>query len=242
MKLTVIIGAVLFSFGSLNAQNKTTDEISVRPLHTAAEDSTAEKLARIAMSNTSVAIQQDNVNSAKYELSATKTAWLDNFRASGNVNEFTIKGRTTSPYGNSLVYPRYNVGVTVPLGLFFNQPKQVKAQYYKYQAEVENLKREKENLRLLVITAYYDYLRNQRLFELQEEVLQDAEFAFKKSEEKFQKGEINVEVYTAVNKRYNSEKVTKINLERDLIVSQAELETLIGMPLSKAIAMSMPRR
>ena len=242
MKLIVTIIAVLFSFCSLNAQNRATEESSLRPLHTAAEDSIAEKLARIAMSNTSIAIQEDNVNSAKYELAATKTAWLDNFHAAGNLNEFTIQGRTVSAYGNSLVYPRYNVGVSIPLGIFINQPKQTKAQYYKYQAEVDNLKREKENLRLLVITAYYDYLRSQRLFELQEEVLQDAEFAFKKSEEKFEKGEINVEVYTGVNKRYNSEKVTKINLERDLIISKAQLETLIGMPLAKAIAMSLPRK
>ena len=85
------------------------------------------------------------------------------------------------------------------------------------------------------MTAYYDYVQTQRLYELQEEAVQDASFAFTKTEEKFSKGEVPLDVYTATSRRYNAERATKVTLEHNLLVNKAQLENLIGMPLEAAL-------
>src|SRR5438309_7730442 len=142
-------------------------------------DAIAKGLAQIAMQNTTLSRSEEaTAKATEYSYEAQKTAWLDNFRASANLNEFNI-GKTFGgayPTGNAL-WPRYNFGVVLPFGIFTNQPKQTKVQYYRYQAEMENVKAAKQNIGLQTMTAYYDYVRTQRLYELQEEAVQDASFA-----------------------------------------------------------------
>lgn len=203
-------------------------------------DAIAKGLAQIAMQNKTVTqAGEANVKAAEYNYELQKTAWLDNFRASGNLNEFTLKrtlGVNTGdlPLGRAF-WPRYNLSVSVPFGIFINQPKQTKAQYYHYQAEVANVNVAKQNLGLQTTTMYYDYVRTQRLYELQEEAVQDASFAFTKTEEQFSKGQVTLEAYTATSKRYNNERATKVSLEHDLQVTRAQLETYLGMPLETAL-------
>lgn len=194
-------------------------------------------LADIALENANngVGAQEANTKASEYNYKAQKTAWVDNFRASGNINSFNNSRLNDQSVGQAF-YPRYNIGVSVPFGIFVNQPKQTKAQYYRYQADIENLKVAKQNVRLEVITRYYNYVRTQKLYELQEEVLQDVEFATSKTEEKFGKGEVTLDAYTAASARYNTERGQKVSLERDLMVARAELEMLLGMPLESAIA------
>lgn len=202
-------------------------------------DVIAKGLAQIAMENTGATkVDEANVKAAEYSYKVQKLSWLDNFRASGNLNEFTLKrtigGGGEIPAGRAF-FPRYNFGVGIPFGIFVNQPRQTKVQYYRYQAEVENLNAAKQNLGLQTMTLYYDYVRTQRLYELQEEALQDANFAFTKTEENFSKNNATLEAYTAASKRYNTERGTKVSLERDLLVNKAQLEAILGMPLEVAL-------
>ena len=205
-----------------------------------ATDAIAKALAQIAMHNATLSnAGEANVKAAEYNYKAQKTAWLDQFRASGNLNEFTLKrtlgGNTQDiPLGRAF-WPRYNFSVGIPFGIFTNQPKQTKVQYYRYQAEIENVKAAQQNVGLQAMTAYYDYVRIQRLSELQEEAVQDASFAYTKTEERFSKGEVTLELYTAASQRYTTERAAKISLERDLQVTKAQLEALLGMPLETAL-------
>lgn len=201
------------------------------PANAIAPDSMAASLARIALEYNGATPQDAGVKAAKYEWKTSRTSWMDNLRIAGNMNEFSISG---DPVKQNTLYPRYNIGAVLPLGIFVNQGKQAKAMYYRYQAEKENMNKEQQALRLNVMTAYYDYLKAQKLLELQEEVLQEALFAREKAEEKFAKGQITLEVYTATNKRHNIEQIGKLTAERDLAVTRAQLESYIGMPLQKA--------
>ena len=240
MKPLIFLSSILFIVSSVNAQN-TTSEVSTAfkpPIDSL--ETIANKLADLAVQNIGSGVEVANANAALYNWKAQQYLILDMLRFSFNLNEFTIHGRealTNANGGNSLVYPRYNIGLTIPVGTVITHSKQTKVEYYKYQAELEKLKRQKENYRLQVITSYYNYNKVLQLLSLEEEALQDAEFAYKKTEEKFEKGEVTLEVYTVTSKRFNSEKVTKAGLETDLRVAKAELEALMGMPLSKAYTM-----
>jgi outer membrane protein TolC len=235
MKILTTVAA-LFLLLNMQAQAQNTrsqDSLSV--------DAIAKGLAQIAVENNGASkINEANVKVAEYNYKAQKTAWLDQFRASGNLNEYTLQ-RTlgTTPSDPNVLgrafWPRYNFGVGFPFGIFVNQPKQTKVQYYRYQAELENQNIAKQNLGLQTMTAYYNYVQTQRLYELQEEAVQDASFAFTKTEEKFSKGEVPLDAYTATSRRYNTERATKVGLERDLQVNKAQLETLLGMPLETAL-------
>ena len=226
----MIAALAFFIMGKAQGQLTTGDSLST--------DVIAKGLAQIAVENSAVnKVDEANVKAAEYTYKAQQTSWLDNFRAAGNLNEFTI-GKTiggNDPIPGRAFYPRYNFGVGLPLGIFVNHPKQTKAQYYRYQAEVENLKLTKQNLSLQTMTTYFDYVRAQRLYEIQEEALQDASFNFTKTEERFSKGEVNLDEYTATSRRYNTERSTKVTLERDLMVNKAQLEMLLGMPLEAAL-------
>ena len=233
MKTILITALFLFLLQSGQAQTTNSgnrDSQSVEAI--------AKGLAQIAIQNNGAGKLYDaNVKVAEYNYKAQKTAWLDNFRASGNLNEFTL-GKTINPgepIPGRAFYPRYNFGVGIPFGIFTNEPKQTKAQYYRYQAEMESAAISKQNLGLQTMTAYFDYVQTQRLYELQEEALQDASFAFTKTEEKFSKGEIALDVYTATSRRYNAERAAKVSIERNLMVNKAQLETLLGMPLETAL-------
>ena len=229
--MKLILTAILFFFTvTVGAQGN--DSLSV--------DAVAKGLADIAMNNSNInKVSEANVKAAEYNYKAQQTAWLDNFRASGNLNEFTLKRTIGAPLDDNQLgrafWPRYNFGVGVPFGIFVNHPKQTKAQYYRYQAEVEQLNATKQNLGLETMTMYYNYVRTQRLYELQEEAVQDASFAFTKTEERFSKGEVDLEVYTVSSRRYNTERATKVSLERDLQVAKAQLEAVLGMPLQTAL-------
>ena len=133
------------------------------------------------------------------------------------------------------MYPRYNIGVVLPLGIFVNQPKQTQVAYYKYKAEEEGLRRTKENYRLQVLAAYYNYVKDVELQAIQGEALQDAEFAYKKTEEQFGKGQTSVEIYTISSKRFNTELVNKTTLDTDTRIAKAQLEALLGMSLESAM-------
>jgi outer membrane protein TolC len=225
---TIITAAFVLLLSSAKAQLINAD--SVQP------ETIAKALAQIAVEQNGGGASAALAKAAEYNYKAQKTAWLDNFRASGNLNEFTLTGTNVNTLNGRVLYPRYNFGVSIPFGIFANHPKQTKASYYNYQAALENVKTASQSLQLQVMTLYYNYLRTQKLYQLQEASLQDAEFATKKTEEKFSKGEVNLDVYTAATKRYSTEQSTKLSLERDLLVEKAELEILLGMPLEAALS------
>jgi outer membrane protein TolC len=242
MKPTTLLAITVLSASLVQAQNRPTNATNNRIPNAAY--SRNDSLTTIARGLADVAIENmgsgadATAEALKYDYLATKTAWADRLVVAGNLNEFTIKGRNSfsPPYGNSLVYPRYNIGVTIPIGIFTNQPKQTKAAYYRYQAEVENVKRAKESYRLQVMNSYFNYTKNLQLLSLQEEALQDAEFEYTKTEDKFSKGQTTLEAYSAAGKRFNTEKVNKATLESDTRAAKAELESLLGMPYETAIA------
>lgn len=231
---TIVTTVLLFSLSFLQAQN-TNSANRNRNADSLPPETIAKALAQIAIENNGVGVQEAVTKASEYNYKAQKTSWLDNFRASGNINSFTNNNNTINGITGQAFYPRYNIGVSLPFGIFVNLPKQTKASFYNYQAQLENLRMAKQDLQLQVISLYYNYVRTQKLYQLQEESLQDTEFATKKTEERFGKGEVNLDVYTAATKRYNDEQGAKVSLERDLMIGKAQLEMLLGMPLETAL-------
>ncbi len=200
-------------------------------------DFIAERLVDLAMKNPQISSSDNLAEQFKYSYRRTRSQWLDNIVLTGNLNEFSINqsGAAADPLKQSTQYPRYNVGVRLPVGMFINNGKEAKSMMHKYKSTQDDAQALRQAIRRQVLTVYEDYKMNTELTALQHEVLQDAKFLFAKTEEKFQKGEITLDVYTTANRLYNSEKVKAVALEHDLNVSIAQLEELIGMNLAVAL-------
>ncbi len=232
MKKFILIALNLFHLTWIHSQGVNSDTLRFNPLI----DSVAEKLVDMAMLNARISSIENNAYASEYDYMRSRTTWLNNIVVSGNVNEFSLKNEVAAnPLNQSTQYPRYNIGVILPLGLFINNGKQTRANYYRYEAAIDQIKKEKQDIRREVLTSYENYLMNKRLLSVQQSLLQDAKILLSRHEEKFAEGQLTLEQYTNTSKQYYAEKVQVINLIRDLKIIVVELESLIGMNIEIAL-------
>lgn len=203
-------------------------------------DSVVERLVAMASVNPRIVSLENVAEQYEYEFRRGKTAWLNNIQVAGNLNELSLKQGSTAapdPIRQSTQFPRYNIGVVVPFGLFVNNGKQNKANYSRYLSMLETVKIEKQNIRKEVITTYQGYILQKQLLALQQEVLQDAKILLNKHEEDFRNEKITLETYTNTSRTYNNEQVKEINILNSIKLIEAELEALIGMRIQDALEM-----
>lgn len=201
-------------------------------------DTIIERLVAMAYENHRLKSIENTTTAIEYEWRRAKTAILNNIVIAGNVNEISLKqsGASTDPLKQSTQYPRYNIGVAIPLGIFINNGKTTKANYYRYKAMEEQVSLEKQTIRQEIQVAYDNYVLQKQLLILQDEALSDAELLRKSQEERFQNEEISLEVYLASNKAYNNERVKRLNLQHELTTIAAQLEQLIGVKIENALS------
>lgn len=200
-------------------------------------DSVAEKLVAMAMTNASIRSAENLSEQFKYLYKASKTSWLNNIALQGNINEYSFNQTNASdPLRQSTQYPKYNFGVLVPIGMFFNNPKQVKADYFKYQYALEQVNVEKQNIRREVLINYHDYMMNKELLTQHQQLVNDWRIIHLKNEQKFSKGEISLEAFYNSTKTYTDELSKEANLTDAVKTSAARLEALIGMNVEDALA------
>ncbi|RYY54564.1 MAG: hypothetical protein EOO05_20175, partial [Chitinophagaceae bacterium] len=200
-------------------------------------DSVVEFLVKMAYNNPRIRSLENVAVQSDYEVSRSKSAWLNQITVAGNLNEVSVK-RT---FNNDPIlvptnqYPRYNLGVVLPIGIFVNNKKATKALEHQYESNVNQVEMERIVIKRQVVSTYEDYLLYQSLITLQQEALQDAQVLYTKAEEAFEKGKMTLEAFTQASKSFNAEKVREINLRHSLALTMAEMESLIGMDLTDAL-------
>lgn len=198
-------------------------------------DSLAENLVALAMNNPRIRYNVDLAEQFNQLYRRSKIAWLNAIVLQGNLNEFSLKGNSNAATAD--LYPKYNFGVSIPLGFPLFNSRQVKSDYAKSQAMLDQVEVERRNVRKEVLTNYQTYKMNTRLLALEEQVISDWHIIYLKNEEKFRKGEITLESFYSTTRIYNDELNKEVTLSAAINSSAAELEALIGMNLQDAIAM-----
>ncbi|MGF6848397.1 outer membrane protein TolC [Chitinophaga sp. W3I9] len=193
------------------------------------------RLVELAMENPQIKALDIKKQITKYDENRAKAGWLDMIVASGNLNEFTIKGSGTT--NNNTLYPRYNFGVSVPLGHLISIPNEVKTAKANGKVFEQQKEGEKLALKSAVLRAYEDYAANKQLYELQMPLLEDSYNHYKQVEQRFSKGDQNtaVESLNEAYRIYNAEMVRKVNLEREVKQSKLVLEAIIGTTLEEVL-------
>jgi outer membrane protein TolC len=196
------------------------------------DDSTGKALAELAVQSTSMTRATKLTEASKYEWRATRMDYLNNLRASFNLNELNIKG---SSNGENVFYPRYNFSMVLPVGMFFTNGKTTKKTKAIYESNVAQKTMVLEDQKEQIETAYQDYQMQRMLLALQETIVQDESAVYSQLEQKFSANSITIDEFSAGSKRYNVEVAQRITLIRDRNVAKIKLEKLIGMDLEDAL-------
>jgi outer membrane protein TolC len=170
------------------------------------------------------------VNIAGYNVKQSNSAWLDNIRVTGNLNEFTIN-KASDPFGRAAFYPKYNISASVSLGTFFSIPYTVKRSKEELIVSQANVNSQKLAVRNAVLKLYNEYLMRERIYKLQSQALLDNETSHKLAEQRFRRGEASFEDYSISLTAYNDIMVAQLQAERDYKNAKLDLEQWIGMRL-----------
>jgi len=191
-----------------------------------------EKLVQIAWQNhPSNKLVTKDYEIAKVTLLQTKWSWLEQISASGNLNEFTLNPEQNS----NLFFPRYNFGVTIPLGILVSVPTSTKIAQKETEKADLAIKQQKLVLRNLVLKAYHNYLMYEELLKIKSDLVEDEQASFLAVEESFQSGNVSLAEYKEALKAYNAELENQIRAKNDFENAKLEIEMYIGINLEEII-------
>ena len=190
-----------------------------------------EKLVQLAWRNHpgNEALRRE-VNIAGYDVKQSNIAWLDNIRITGNLNEYNIN-KQADTYGRADFFPKYNLGASISLGMFFGIPYTIKKSREVLVISQANVNAQKLIVRNTVLKLYNEYVMRERVFKLQSQALLDNETSHKLAEQRFKRGEITFETYTISLTAYNDNMIGQLQAERDYKNAKLDIEQWIGMKL-----------
>lgn len=187
-----------------------------------------EKLVELAMEGPLVkaAGHQDKIN--EYQLTAARNSWVNLLTVSYNYNDQTFKNNAQN------VYPKFFVGVTVPLGTLLSRT-QVKAAKESVEISKENHEQLRRTIKAEVIGKYRQYKAFGEMIAMQSELLANVQAALLQAEDRFRKGTIKIDEYNTAQKVKNQEATNLVNLQLQQDLVKLDIEKMIGTGLESVI-------
>jgi outer membrane protein TolC len=189
-------------------------------------------------------------NVAYYQLHLAKGSWLAAINIQGNLNEYSIDpsaagystittgtgtATTTSKILNQSFYPKYNFGLSLPLDIFSRIPANVKIARENYLIAQANKNERFREIKALVLTSYEDYLLSWQKLQIQTSITSDAYTNYQLAEDDFRKNVIKSDDYNKAYRNWIAEKLTQLELQRNLNVTKIELERYTGVSLDEIL-------
>jgi outer membrane protein TolC len=217
---------ILFTmlFSAVNGQNTIANR-------TVADTAVEERLVQLALEGPELKRTAHESKINEYQLRAAQNMWMNLLTFNVNYNEFTFsKNNAPSAY----VYPRYNLGITIPLGTVFSRTA-VKSAKENIEIGENNAELIKRTLREQVLAAYKEYVALGQLIVIQSELVNDVKTQLVQIEEKFRSGTATLDLYSTAQKNNNIETVGLVNLRLQQDIKKLELEKLIGVKLETVL-------
>ncbi|MBX2966266.1 MAG: TolC family protein [Cyclobacteriaceae bacterium] len=228
MKTTRLL-AILVLFGWLPLQAQIIDYNKIVLPDRAQSSDFGEKLVQLAWKNHPTnEILRRELMIAEYQVGRSAADWLDLITIQGNINEFNIKAQdATVP----VFLPRYNFGISIPLGVFVGNPNETKQNKQRLAIAQEEINAQKLEVRRVVLKSYNEYQLQEKIFKIQSQQFSDIESNFKLIEQRFKNGELTFEAYTASQADLNRASIQLLQTDRDLRNAKLDLEQLVGVKL-----------
>jgi outer membrane protein TolC len=190
-----------------------------------------EKLVQLALQGPEVQRTAHETKINEYQLKSAQNTWMNLLAFNMNYNEFSLSKNNTS---TAYVYPRYNFGISVPLGTLLSRTA-VKSARENIKIGENNTEIIKRELRQQVLTAYKEYVAYSQLIALQTELANDVKTQLVQIEEKFRNGTATLDLYSSAQKNNNLESAALVNLKLQQELKKLEIEKLIGVKLETVI-------
>ena len=192
------------------------------------------RLIELALKNPALQEADAQIAVSKLQVKEAKSAWLNTIGVSGNINEFVINNSTINGVPAATLFPKYNFGIAIPLGIFSAQQKNIARRRIDVNQAQKEL--QERTLRKEVMIRYENYREKKELLSLQKQVT-DLQFnTYNESQREFASGE--VPSIRDVNREYEKwidQRSKQRTRERDLQIAELEIEELIGVPLADVI-------
>ncbi len=221
---------LLLIFGSflLNAQSVDYNKIIVT--EQISSISFEEKLVQLAWQNhPSNKVASQRVELAQTQRAKAQWSWLDNIYLEGNYNEFT-GDEEIDPVAQAF-YPRYNVGIRLPLSTFIQTPLNTKAANNHVLISEFDLNSKKLSVRQEVLLSVERLKERFKIIKLRERIQEDYFLMFQSTEKKFKAGEITLEVYRDASQAYYLKEEEIIEARSIYNQQRIALEGMIGVEL-----------
>lgn len=194
------------------------------------EISFEERLVQLAWKNhpTSKIVVQ-RVEQAQALKAKTSWSWLDNFYVQANVNEFT--GNTEADGWGRAFYPKYNLGVKLPIGTFVNTPLASKAAKDQVLINEFDVNARKLAVRRDVLQTIEKLRERFKIIKLRERIKEDYLLMFQDAEKKFKEGKITLEFYRGTIQAYSLQEEEIIQAQSLFNQERIALEELVGVEL-----------
>ncbi len=197
-----------------------------------------EKLVAAAKKNyPKVIALQDRMELAKIGVSKAGLSWFDFFTFSyiyqpNNTLNYAVPS-TTSATTNRFLFNGIQLGLSLNFGSLLLRPSNIKIA----KTEVK-IAGEEQSEYLIMLTAdvkrrYFTYLLQQNLVKIQTQAYQDMQTSLKQTKYKFQKGELNFEVYNAALLSASVRTEQKLQAEANYFIAKSELEAIVGEKLEE---------
>lgn len=169
---------------------------------------------------------QNKIN--ELTLKRAQTSWLNLLSVSTSYYPQPNQENAANPV---YVYPKYYFGFTLPLGIFFSKPAEVKTAREAIKLSENTQDQLARNLKADILSKYKQYKNLTALIEIQDNTLDDEEAQFKQVENKFKAGTTTIEIYNQAVRGFNAEKVKRLNLQLQQDIIKLEIERIIGVDL-----------
>lgn len=164
-------------------------------------------------------------------ITQAKWDWLDALNASFNINEGNLNPGEVNP---NLFFPRYNFRFSISVGDILSTPSQVRYARLGKEIAEENLEQQRLMIRREVLSRYFTYLYLLDLLKVKMQAFQDMTSSFTLASQSFRNGEISLDEYNKALAAKSRAQEERIEVMRDLMMAELELEELLGMELEKA--------
>lgn len=188
-----------------------------------------EKLVQLAWKNhPSNKVVYNDLRAAQYETKIASSAWLDMVRLSGNLNEFNLESGDDP---RSQFFPRYNIGLVIPLGAFQGMPARIKRGRELEEIAMHNINEQKLAIRATVLKLYNSYLMYREIFNIRSQELEEASASFLVTEQRFKAGQESYDKYSAGLHLLNRIKIERVTAQTDYLNAKLSIEEYIGVRL-----------
>ena len=208
------------------------------PLQTQVADNEQEiknRLVRLALKNPAFTSDDAAIEIAVLNRKKANSSWLNSVSIGGNINEFVINN---SPAGN--FYPKYNLGVLVPLDIYSRNKNERKVGDQNIIIANAVKDQRMNEIKAETLIRYENYKEQKELVNLEKVSVDNNYSDYLAAQTNYADGSVTVDVLNKIYQGYVLEQFKLVTLKKQLNIAIIQLEEIIGIPLSKALPNNVP--